>query len=76
MYVTTYVQINQLTALQVVRLCGNNEERIFKVARLTAGLWNPESWYVAAMAISDHLNESHPGNPEGTLHSYLEAAAI
>jgi hypothetical protein len=62
---------NELTTGDVVRICGNNENRIFKVARLIAGYWQKESVWIAAMKIADELNGG--SDPEGTLRLYIES---
>ena len=62
---------NNLTATEVATLCGSNEARIFRVARLIAGYWQAESWFVAAQRIADEINGG--ADPAGTLQCYLEA---
>jgi hypothetical protein len=68
------MQTNQLSANQVAELCGNNEERIFRVGRLIAGYWQKESWFVAAQKIADEINGG--GDPAGLLESYIAANKI
>jgi hypothetical protein len=64
------MQPHQLTANQVAEACGNNENRIFKVARYAVGYWQKESWFVAAQKVADELNTGR--YPEQALLGYLE----
>jgi predicted nucleic acid-binding Zn ribbon protein len=67
------MQTNTLSANQVAEVCGNNEARIFRVARLTAGYWQKESWFIAAQRIADEINAG--GDQAGLLQSYIAASA-
>ena len=65
------MQTNTLTANEVAEACGNNENRIFTVARWVAGYWQKESWLIAAQKIASEINGG--ADPAGTLSLYLSA---
>jgi hypothetical protein len=67
---TTNPPRTELTANQVAEACGNNEGRIFKVARYAVGYWQKESWFIAAQKIADELNAGC--YPAEALLGYLE----